>query len=286
MPQLTLRSALTGMVLGGVLWLTNLYVGIQDRLDPRAWASPRSSSPSRRSSCSPAIGLGNDFTILENNAMQSIATAAGYMTVAADLLAGRLHDGDQAVIPMVAGDPAGSVCISILGVLFAFPLKTRFINDEQHPVPGGPRRRHGDGHPAHRAARPGLFKAKVLGVAARRVSALHPAHPLREGHARQLRLPVRPAGVLDGWSTSSGPAQASPASCSARPDRPARLVHRDVGTGGLMGIKTGVSLLLGAVINYLVLAPWMIAGDQPGRSSRARRLPRASPSGRCGAAWP
>jgi uncharacterized oligopeptide transporter (OPT) family protein len=32
--------------------------------------------------------------------------------------------------------------------------------------------------------------------------------------------------------------------------------------GGLMGIRTGVSLLVGAVINYCLLAPWMIrAGD-------------------------
>ena len=32
--------------------------------------------------------------------------------------------------------------------------------------------------------------------------------------------------------------------------------------GGLMGIRTGVSLLVGAVINYMILAPWMIsAGD-------------------------
>ena len=29
MPQLTLRSALTGMIIGGVLSVTNLYVGIK-----------------------------------------------------------------------------------------------------------------------------------------------------------------------------------------------------------------------------------------------------------------
>ena len=35
MPQLTLRSALTGFCLGGLLSLTNLYIGAQDRLDAR-----------------------------------------------------------------------------------------------------------------------------------------------------------------------------------------------------------------------------------------------------------
>jgi len=39
-----------------------------------------------------------------------------------------------------------------------------------------------------------------------------------------------------------------------------------MGAGGLMGIRTGVSLMIGAVINYLVLVPWMIStGDIPGR---------------------
>jgi uncharacterized oligopeptide transporter (OPT) family protein len=31
-----------------------------------------------------------------------------------------------------------------------------------------------------------------------------------------------------------------------------------IGAGGLMGIRTGVSILLGAAINYAILAPWMI----------------------------
>ncbi len=34
--------------------------------------------------------------------------------------------------------------------------------------------------------------------------------------------------------------------------------HVMVAAGGLMGIRTGVSMLVGACINYLVLAPWMI----------------------------
>ena len=36
--------------------------------------------------------------------------------------------------------------------------------------------------------------------------------------------------------------------------------------GGLMGIRTGVSLMVGALINYLILAPWMIQhGDIHGK---------------------
>ena len=59
--------------------------------------------------------------------------------------------------------------------------------------------------------------------------------------------------------------------------------------GGLMGIRTGVSLLVGAVINYCLLAPWMIQrGDiHPNVTAEGPQYGfRRSPSGRCGGAWP
>ncbi|UCF69556.1 MAG: OPT/YSL family transporter, partial [Acidobacteriota bacterium] len=79
MPQLTIRSALTGMLLGGVLSLTNLYIGIQTGwtlgvgITSVILAFAAFKTLSR-------VGLGSEMTILENNCMQSIATAAGYMT--------------------------------------------------------------------------------------------------------------------------------------------------------------------------------------------------------------
>jgi uncharacterized oligopeptide transporter (OPT) family protein len=79
LPQLTIRSGLTGFFLGSVLAATNLYVngktgvtlGVGLTSVILAFAMFRIFA---------RIGLGKDFTILENNAMQSIATAAGYMT--------------------------------------------------------------------------------------------------------------------------------------------------------------------------------------------------------------
>jgi len=106
-----------------------------------------------------------DFTILENNCTQSIATAAGYM-----------------VSPMIAGLTAymlvtGKVvpwwhlmvwmCItSILGVLVAFPMKRRFVNEEQLPFPEG--RACGVVLDAlyTGAATAGMFKARLLGLTA------------------------------------------------------------------------------------------------------------------------
>jgi len=78
MPQLTFRSAATGFLLGGVLAATALYIGAKTGISIGvgltsvilAFALYRIMH---------GAGLAQDFTILENNCTQSIATAAGYM---------------------------------------------------------------------------------------------------------------------------------------------------------------------------------------------------------------
>jgi hypothetical protein len=81
-PQLTFRAVLTGMVLGGVMALSNLYVGFKT-----GWGLGVTIT-----ACILAFALfsalqrvfpglrRNEFTILENNMMSSSASAAGYMS--------------------------------------------------------------------------------------------------------------------------------------------------------------------------------------------------------------
>ncbi|MCJ7453161.1 MAG: OPT/YSL family transporter, partial [Steroidobacteraceae bacterium] len=79
MAQLTLRSALTGFVLGGLLSATNLYVGAKT-----GWTLGvgLTSVILTFALYRAFMRLGaRDMTILENNCVQSIATAAGYMTM-------------------------------------------------------------------------------------------------------------------------------------------------------------------------------------------------------------
>ena len=79
MPQLTVRAAVTGFVLGGLLSATNLYIGAKTGWSLGvgvtsvilAFAMFRVFD---------RLGIMRGFTILENNAVQSVATAAGYMT--------------------------------------------------------------------------------------------------------------------------------------------------------------------------------------------------------------
>ncbi len=76
MPQLTWRSALTGMILGGVLSLTNLYIGIRTGWTLGVGITSVILAFAMFKFLS-LMRIGNEITLLENNAMQSIATSAG-----------------------------------------------------------------------------------------------------------------------------------------------------------------------------------------------------------------
>ncbi|HOW67385.1 MAG TPA: OPT family oligopeptide transporter [Candidatus Paceibacterota bacterium] len=262
MPQLTLRSALTGMVLGGVLSLTNLYVGAKTGWTLGVGITSVILAFAAFKLLS-ALGLGKDFTVLENNAMQSIATAAGYMTapMISSLAAYMMVTNE--VVPMMH-TLIWIMVISLLGVLFAFPLKRRFINDEQHPFPEG--RAAGivmDAlHTGDAAA--GLLKAKLLvitGGTAAWLKVMQSGAIMEKLRLGFLAVPE----YLDGWIYRIGTLQifgTDLRQLTVRPDTDFVMMA----AGGLMGIRTGVSLMIGAVINYLILVPWMIAaGDIPGR---------------------
>jgi uncharacterized oligopeptide transporter (OPT) family protein len=262
MPQLTLRSALSGMMIGGLLSMTNLYVGAKTGWTLGVGITSVIVAFAMFKVMS-QIGLAREFTILENNCMQSIATAAGYMTspMISSLAAYMLVTG--VVLPQSA-TMIWIVAIALLGVLFAFPLKRRFINDEQHPFPEG--RAAGivmDALHTGNAA-DGMLKAKIL-VVAGSLSALAKitsSHPIME----KLRLGfLALPEFLDGWIYKLGTLRlfgTDLRELTVRPDTDFVMM----GAGGLMGIRTGVSLLVGAVLNYMLLAPLMIqAGEIDGR---------------------
>lgn len=261
MPQLTLRAALTGMFLGGALSVTNLYIGVKTGWTLGVGITSVILAFALHKALARA-GLGREFTILENNAMQSIATAAGYMTapLISSLAAYMLVTGQPLPMPVTL---VWMVSVALLGVLFAFPLKRRFINDEQHPFPEG--RAAGIVMDAlhHSDAREGLFKARVL-VGAGLASALA---KVLQSHALLEKLRLGFLAIpeyLDLWVYKLTPLTVRGVDLrelTVRPDTDFVMMA----TGGLMGIRVGVSLLLGAVLNYLVLAPWAIAaGEIPG----------------------
>src|SRR3954465_8628198 len=79
MPQLTLRSAAAGFLPGGILAATSLYIGAKTGIGIGVGLTSVILSFAIYRLLNGA-GMAQDFTILENNATQSVATAAGYMT--------------------------------------------------------------------------------------------------------------------------------------------------------------------------------------------------------------
>src|SRR5208283_4937392 len=261
MPQLTIRSAITGMMLGGILSLTNLYVGAKTGWTLGVGITSVILAYAMFKVMA-QLGLAREFTILENNAMQSIATAAGYMTspMISSLAAYMMVMG--LVIPMYQ-TVLWIVALAILGVLFAFPFKRRFINDEQQPFPEGRAAGIVMDSLHHGEALASMLKAKLL-VGCAAVAALVKFWQTEEIFAwinkklPPLEIPALPEFFdewfykLSGWTPKILGTPVT--SLTLRPELDLPMV----GAGGLMGIRTGGSLLLGALINYAILAPIMI----------------------------
>jgi OPT family oligopeptide transporter len=295
MPQLTLRAAVTGFLLGGILSATNLYIGAKTgwTLGVGVTSVILSFVIFRAIS---RLQLSRDMTILENNAVQSIATAAGYMTgplisalMAYMFVTDQVMEWHKMLI--------WNVIASILGVLVAFPMKRRFINDEQQPFPegracavvldslypdapeGGTRNQDANGMPIESArggasdgaVDAGVFKAKALAWAAGIGALLQVL--VAGGYMAVLQISVLGTSKakdtlfhviperLDAWIYK----HVSPAIGGIRLDKLGMIMAFDlsmVGAGGLMGMRIANSLLIGMVANYLVLAPLMIQAGE------------------------
>src|SRR5512136_419462 len=137
MAQLTWRAVLMGSVLGGVLSLTNLYIGLKSGwgfgvaitaciLSYAIWTSLH------------RMGIAKTkMTILENNCMQSTASAAGYST-------GTTLVSAFSAFILITGQPlpagltlAWVFLLAVLGVTMAIPMKRQMVNIEQLRFPSG-----------------------------------------------------------------------------------------------------------------------------------------------------
>jgi uncharacterized oligopeptide transporter (OPT) family protein len=137
MPQLTLRAVLMGSVLGGALSLTNLYIGLKAGwgfgvaitaciLSYMVWSGFWKAGLAK-----------TQMSILENNCMQSTASAAGYSTGSSLVSAFAAYIMiNQQQLPL--GMMLGWVFFTgLMGVTMAIPMKRQMINIEQLRFPSG-----------------------------------------------------------------------------------------------------------------------------------------------------
>ena len=137
MAQLTWRAVLIGSCLGGVLSLTNLYIGLK-----AGWGFGVAITASILSyaiwTSLLKVGLARTpMTILENNCMQSTASSAGYSTggtLVSAFAAYIIINHQSMSAPLML---AWVFFIAVLGVTMAIPMKRQMINIEQLRFPSG-----------------------------------------------------------------------------------------------------------------------------------------------------
>ena len=249
MPQLTLRALIMGMLLGGFMSVSNVYIGLK-----AGWSMGVAIT-----SCILAYAIFATlhrafpkqfpaFSILENNAMQSCASAAGAMTGAGLVNAiPALMMLNPSAVPSMWPLTLWILVLSWLGVFLAVPAKRQMINIEQLPFPSGIacaatlKALHSEGSKAARQAA-ALGWAGLLGLA---------ITWFRDASAPWIKYPNIPTT----WGTSwikIGRHRISDLTMSFE----GSLLF--VAAGAIMGFRQAWSMMLGAVVNYLILAPIMM----------------------------
>ncbi|MGD9642163.1 MAG: OPT family oligopeptide transporter [Elusimicrobiales bacterium] len=245
MKQLTLRAIIMGGFLGGFMSLSNLYIGLKTGwglgvaitsciLSFAIWKFLRVTMP---------FLFKEDMTILENNCMQSTASSAGYSTggtMTSAICAYLLITGAHMSWHVLA---AWTVALAALGVFIAIPMKRQMINIEQLKFPSGIaaaetlRSLHAKGGDA-------TAKARAMGIAG-----------LFGGLVAFFRDKGIGGPLFPGAIPFPGAINGIPLSKMTISFDMSALM---VAAGAIIGWKMAWSLMIGAVINYFVLVPWMI----------------------------
>ncbi|MBF0361507.1 MAG: OPT/YSL family transporter [Oligoflexia bacterium] len=243
-PQLTFRAVIMGMLLGGFMSLSNLYVGLKTGwgLGVAITACILSYTIYKTLMTAFPKLFKTEMSILENNCMQSTASSAGYSTggtmvsaIAAYLIITGHH------IPWMTL-ALWTFFLATLGVFLAIPMKRQMINREQLKFPSGIaaaetlKSLHSKGGEA-------VVKARALGFGGLFGAAIA---WFRDG-GKPFSIPgmLQFPGTINGipfakWTMSF------------------EMSAIMIAAGAIMGWKISWSLLLGSTINYAFLAPKMV----------------------------
>lgn len=249
--QLTWRAVIMGSILGGVLSLTNIYIGLK-----AGWGFGVAIT-----ACilSYAIWTGlhkmhlakTQMTILENNCMQSTASAAGYST------GGTLISAFAAFIMINNQTLPFSIMLAwvffmaILGVTMAVPMKRQMINVEQLRFPSGIAAAE-TLRALHAIGQKGMRAAKALSISG--------------------LLAMVSAFLTDGLRLISAKLEAFQISTLVSRFSTATLGETWIGrtvtwawdpifiaAGMFVGMRVAVSMFVGSVLCWMVFVPWVQA---------------------------
>lgn len=240
--NLTVRAIVVGMLIGAAMCLSNLYVFFKT-----GW-----SMGVTLTACILAFGsfqllqalrlVKKPLGVLENNALTTVASGAGYMTGGGNMAA----FGALLMITTVRPDSTAMIAwfgvIAALGVFAAIPIKRQLINHEELAFPTGTATAETINSIHSAAAGGGSGKVTWLAGSALFAAALTWVRDAWHWIPATFGLPVTLAGrALADWTLSFK----------------AEVVL--IGAGALMSFRTGWSLLLGGLLTYAVLGPALIA---------------------------
>ena len=273
-PQLTVRAVLMGSALGFLLAFTNLYIGLKTGWHLGVAITACIMSYAIWQGVVKAGWAKTQMTILENNCMQSTASAAGYST-------GGTFVSAIAALMMIsaADDPTGkgahlptwvyvmwTVFLALLGVVIAIPMKRNMINQEKLKFPSGLaaattlQSLYADAGEAARKAK-ALLWSGLIGAAFPLLIEMHLRVQEVNEAGRKIYSALLPATskVFD-WLPGAGHARNADGSQGAAylpSDWTIKLDHNPVmiAAGMLVGLRVAVSMLIGGLVLAYVTGP-------------------------------
>lgn len=246
-PQLTWRAVVTGGVLGMAMSISNLYTTLKLGwsfgvaitacvLSHALWRLLAFTKLAR-----------SNMTLLENNCMQSTASAAGSSTggtLATAVGALLLLDGDEQRLGWVP--VAGWVLlVALLGVLLAVPMKRQMINVEQLTFPSGI---------AAAETLRSLYAAGADSVRKARALLISLAAGAAVGILRALAVIAQEIPLSIGVFSVKGIRVTG--SVLGMAFEPSLML---VAAGMIVGLRVSLSMFVGSLVNYLALAPYVLS---------------------------
>lgn len=249
--QLTVRAIIAGMCLGGFMSLSNLYIGLKTGMGFGVSITAGILAYAIFALLVKLKLTRTHFGMLENNAMQSVASAAGYMT----------GGGTIAAIPalmMITGETMGMMqmffwisSIAFLGVIMAIPMKQQLINIEQLRFPSGIaaaetiKALHATGEDG---AKTGSEKARLLGWSGAIGAVI--------AFFRDAKAAWMPFNLPEKFQIFPSFTIAGRTLAEYTVSMEGSVIM--LGAGAIMGFRAAWGMLLGALINYLLVAPWLL----------------------------
>src|SRR5215213_4649261 len=231
--ELTLRALVLGALLTTIFTAANVYLGL------RVGLTFASSIPAAVISMA-ILSMVKDSSILENNIVQTVASAAGTLSAIIFVLPGLVIVGWWTGFPFWQ---SFLVCLSggVLGVLFTIPLRRALVTNSDLPYPEGVAAaevlkvgsgRRGETKDETGEAKEGLIAVILGAVASLGLAVLTATRIAAGGLAGFFRLGAAAStGYNIAWSLAL------------------------VGAGHLVGLSVGMAMLLGLVISWAIAVP-------------------------------